>query len=870
MASTQAVGAEKPQPDERKQAEQVRRRHEAAKRRALDARAHWAERKEKPQVAEGAPSSVSGFSARADGTYVPEPSQADVAKGERAVARGDSGRLVNQVQQRLNALGLHGGQALQADAKFGPKTEAAVRRFQEAAGLQQSGQVDRATLEQLGFGADALSRPQDVAQVQQRLAERAAAGRQPTPRPSVASSGVGSPSTPEASPPRPSMAPSGVGTAAVGDAVTAPRPSSVPSGGASASAPDSASAPRPSMPSRGLGSPAASQGTSAPRPSMGPSGVASQAASAPRPSIAPSGVGSPAASQRSSEPRPSIAPQAAPRPSIASASSAPVAPLPSVAAARSMPSPATAAAPGWTPPQTPVSHLRPGQAVHVPHTDSRGRSGMFVDQMQPFRKGENGAVTFSTNSMQVDTDGSSSSHGSSTHQFQTTLSVNGKYADSGKVPFIALPPAVTKNLGAKMGDMVRVTAPNGKQSWAIIADHSNNAAGRKLGEGSVALHRALGYNSTGAASHVKGEVKFEVFPGSGKALGTTRGSIPTAQQINQFGAKLMGAPGTAPSVPPPSVPPPSVPPPSVPPPSVPPPSVPPPSVPPPSEPIEPSAAPSSYEPGPSRADVLSGTAQSGLGDKSRLVATVQEKLNALSVRDHEGQALKLDGKLGPKTETAIKAFQQRSGLPVTGVVDQQTLQRLEQSGAQPGPSAPSPRPAPSKPTEPVAPVRPTEPSRPTPGTDGTARFTGTERAGQRNQIKTGKITVNGNTYDFVSGGSGRGNLPAGEYKVEPYSPSFASMYKDGVGYSYRLLHKQPNGQYVDTGIRDPRLPGEQRSYFRIHPDGGGRGTEGCIGIDTSRYGSAESARIQRQFKKDLDAELARARAQGRPFILRVG
>jgi peptidoglycan hydrolase-like protein with peptidoglycan-binding domain len=54
-----------------------------------------------------------------------------------------------------------------------------------------------------------------------------------------------------------------------------------------------------------------------------------------------------------------------------------------------------------------------------------------------------------------------------------------------------------------------------------------------------------------------------------------------------------------------------------------------------------------------------------VGSKGESVKKVQELLN-----------LNADGDFGPGTEKAVKAFQKKSGLPVTGIVDQATLKSL--------------------------------------------------------------------------------------------------------------------------------------------------------------------------------------------------
>jgi hypothetical protein len=55
--------------------------------------------------------------------------------------------LVRSVQQALNDKGYNSGAV---DGRWGPATEDAVRRFQQASGLPQSGELERSTLAALG------------------------------------------------------------------------------------------------------------------------------------------------------------------------------------------------------------------------------------------------------------------------------------------------------------------------------------------------------------------------------------------------------------------------------------------------------------------------------------------------------------------------------------------------------------------------------------------------------------------------------------------------------------------------------------------------------------------------------------------------
>jgi hypothetical protein len=122
--------------------------------------------------------------------------------------------------------------------------------------------------------------------------------------------------------------------------------------------------------------------------------------------------------------------------------------------------------------------------------------------------------------------------------------------------------------------------------------------------------------------------------------------------------------------------------------------------------------------------------------------------------------------------------------------------------------------------------------------------------GARSQMTTGRITINGHTYTYRSGGNGNGNLPNGDYKVTPHmwSRNTPGMVVDGVGFSFALSDKY-----------DPRVK-SNRTALRIHPDGGSPGTHGCIGI-------VGNGATQKQFREDMRAELNR---HGGSFTLHVG
>ncbi len=115
--------------------------------------------------------------------------------------------------------------------------------------------------------------------------------------------------------------------------------------------------------------------------------------------------------------------------------------------------------------------------------------------------------------------------------------------------------------------------------------------------------------------------------------------------------------------------------------------------------------------------------------------------------------------------------------------------------------------------------------------EGVAHITRTHNAGERHQMVEGKIKINGNVYDFRSGGSGRGSLPKGSYVVTPFknTTNQAGMVKDGVGYSFALTDKF-----------DPRV-GDTRSLLRIRPTAAAQAPRAASGSSATPPRSAAFA-----------------------------
>lgn len=133
-------------------------------------------------------------------------------------------------------------------------------------------------------------------------------------------------------------------------------------------------------------------------------------------------------------------------------------------------------------------------------------------------------------------------------------------------------------------------------------------------------------------------------------------------------------------------------------------------------------------------------------NRGSAVRTLQQQLKA------EGfDPGAVDGVFGPHTRAAVLAYQMAHGLRQDGAVGENTSAALRDDLINTDRFQPS-----------------TDSTRP--GTDGVANITHTTRPGARTQRIEGTLTVNGHSYDFRSGGFGRGSLPTGSYDVTPRPP----------------------------------------------------------------------------------------------------
>ena len=87
-----------------------------------------------------------------------------------------------------------------------------------------------------------------------------------------------------------------------------------------------------------------------------------------------------------------------------------------------------------------------------------------------------------------------------------------RFVDAATIPYVVLPPVGLEH--ADLGDFATVVnLQNGKVAGAIVADES--APDLKMGEGSIALARALGIDSDPRTGGISKGVAYVIYPGSG-------------------------------------------------------------------------------------------------------------------------------------------------------------------------------------------------------------------------------------------------------------------------------------------------------------------------------------------------------------------
>ena len=106
-----------------------------------------------------------------------------------------------------------------------------------------------------------------------------------------------------------------------------------------------------------------------------------------------------------------------------------------------------------------------------------------------------------------------------------------KYIDATKIPYIALPSDFAKRFDINLGDLaVVVNRANGRSAYAIFADVGPRG---RIGEGSIALARALGIPANPRHDSAEDGITYLIFPSSGSA----RGDHITARGVRSAAAR---------------------------------------------------------------------------------------------------------------------------------------------------------------------------------------------------------------------------------------------------------------------------------------------------------------------------------------------
>jgi Fungal chitosanase of glycosyl hydrolase group 75 len=89
-----------------------------------------------------------------------------------------------------------------------------------------------------------------------------------------------------------------------------------------------------------------------------------------------------------------------------------------------------------------------------------------------------------------------------------------RFVDAARIPYVGLPPDGFKH--AKLGDFATVmNLQNGKLAVGIVADESSPEL--PMGEGSIALAKALGIDSNPRTGGIEGGVAYVLYPASGNS-----------------------------------------------------------------------------------------------------------------------------------------------------------------------------------------------------------------------------------------------------------------------------------------------------------------------------------------------------------------
>ena len=94
-------------------------------------------------------SAIAGGQSSQGASQGPDMKEQSAQSTQQPQQQAQNPELVKQAQEKLSAAGHDAGTP---DGKVGPKTQAAVKEFQESKGLQASGKLDQETLAALEIG----------------------------------------------------------------------------------------------------------------------------------------------------------------------------------------------------------------------------------------------------------------------------------------------------------------------------------------------------------------------------------------------------------------------------------------------------------------------------------------------------------------------------------------------------------------------------------------------------------------------------------------------------------------------------------------------------------------------------------------------
>jgi hypothetical protein len=126
-----------------------------------------------------------------------------------------------------------------------------------------------------------------------------------------------------------------------------------------------------------------------------------------------------------------------------------------------------------------------------------------------------GGQIYYESGLELDSDGSIYARQDKTGQGGTSLRAHGHPVDANSIPYFVLPGGFPSKHHIRLGDIAAVLH-RGQIAFAVFAD---SGPAWKIGEGSIALHRALGHETIrGGRLHdvgISAEVITIVFPHSG-------------------------------------------------------------------------------------------------------------------------------------------------------------------------------------------------------------------------------------------------------------------------------------------------------------------------------------------------------------------